>query len=167
METTDEVGVPLAGFAEALAATARAEEAGLCDQVVRLGRQTAYERLVHLILELYERLQKVGLVDGDSFSIPLTQELLADALGLSVVHINRTLQQVRRDKLLEMQSGRVTLLQPDRMRLLADWADPQRAVPTMGQAGTANSALSDHRSTQQRPAVGVDHAVILIGDVPQ
>ena len=50
--------------------------------------------------------------------------ILADALGLSVVHINRTLQQVRRDRLLDMRGGQVTLRQPDLMRTMADWAPP-------------------------------------------
>ena len=124
LRATDEAGAPLAGFAEALAAAARAEEEGLYNQIVRLGRQTAYERLIHLILELHERLQRVGLVEGNTFAMPLTQEMLADALGLSVVHVNRTLQQVRRDKLLEFRTGRVTLHQPELMRSLADWVAP-------------------------------------------
>jgi CRP-like cAMP-binding protein len=89
-----------------------------------LGRQTAYERLVHLVLEFYGRLQAIGMVDGDSFALPLTQDILADALGLSVVHINRTLQQVRRDRLLDMRGGQVTLRQLDLMRAMADWVVP-------------------------------------------
>ena len=121
--TTDD-GTALPGLAEAIAAMAYADEINLRDQVVRLGRQTAYERLVHLVLEFHHRLDAIGLVDGDSFSLPLTQEILADALGLSVVHINRTLQQVRRDRLLDMRGGQVTLRQPDLMRAMADWAPP-------------------------------------------
>ena len=119
-----EDGEPLPGLGEAFVAMAYADEINLRNQVVRLGRQTAYERLVHLVLEFHHRLDQLGLVDGDSFSLPLTQEILADALGLSVVHINRTLQQVRRDRLLDMRGGQVTLRQPDLMRTMADWAPP-------------------------------------------
>ncbi len=97
------------------------DEQGLHDQIVRVGRQTAYERMVHLMLDLYARLRAAGLCDGDSFSLPLTQETLADALGLSIVHVNRTLQQIRRDGLLQLSGGQVMLLQPDRMAALADW----------------------------------------------
>ena len=111
-------------WAEAVAAMLHADEINLRDQIVRLGRQTAYERLVHLVLEFHHRLEAIGMVDGDSFSLPLTQEILADALGLSVVHINRTLQQVRRDRLLDMRGGQVTLRQPDLMRAMSDWAPP-------------------------------------------
>ena len=150
LRASDEVGLPFSGFAEALAATVRAEEDGLYNQVVRLGGQTAYERFVHLFLELHDRLQKVSLADGNGFSMPLTQHLLADALGLSVIHVNRTLRQVRQDRLLEMRRNWVTLLQLDGMRVLADWADPigkSSAALSARHAGKANSALSEHPTT--------------------
>ncbi len=124
LRTADENGVPLTGLAEAIAQMSYADEINLRDQVVRLGRQTAYERLVHLVLEFYARLRAIGMVDGDSFALPLTQDILADALGLSVVHINRTLQQVRRDRLLDMRGGQVTLRQLDLMRAMSDWVVP-------------------------------------------
>ena len=124
LRTADEGGVPFTGLAEAIAMMAYADEVNLRDQVVRLGRQTAYERLVHLVLEFHHRLHTIDMVDGDTFSLPLTQEILADALGLSVVHINRTLQQVRRDRLLDMRGGQVTLRQVDLMRAMADWVVP-------------------------------------------
>ncbi len=103
--------------------TAR-DEQGLRDHVVRLGRQTAYERMVHLLLDFHDRLGAAGLSEHSCFSLPLTQETLADALGLSVVHVNRTLQQIRRDGLLELRGGSVTLLQPERMAVIADWRSP-------------------------------------------
>ncbi len=124
LRSGDENGPLHTGLAEAVALMSNADEIHMRDQVVRLGRQTAYERLVHLVLEFHHRLQAIGMVDGDSFSLPLTQEILADALGLSVVHINRTLQQVRRDRLLDMRGGRVTLRQIDLMRAMADWVAP-------------------------------------------
>ena len=127
LSTLDEAGAPLAGLAEAIAMMSYADEISLGDHVVRLGRQTAYERLVHLILELHGRLQAIDMVDGDSFAVPLTQDMLADALGLSVVHINRTLQQVRRDKLLDMRGGRIIIHQLGAMRNVADWAAPVAA----------------------------------------
>ena len=120
----DDSGTPLPGLVEAIAALAQTDEISLRDQIVRLGRQTAYERLVHLMLEFHHRLGAIGQVDGESFSLPLTQEILADALGLSVVHINRTLQQVRRDRLLDLRGGQVTLRQPELMRATADWVPP-------------------------------------------
>jgi DNA-binding GntR family transcriptional regulator len=53
--------------------------------------------------------------------MPLTQETLADALGLSVVHVNRILQQLRREKLVELRAGRAVLLQPDMLAGIADF----------------------------------------------
>ena len=110
------------GLVAALHRMDYAEEVRMRDHVVRLGRQTAYERVVHLMLEVRSRLQVVGQVVDDGFAIPVTQEVLADALGLSVVHINRTLQQIRRDRLFELRSGKVKLRHVELMQALADWA---------------------------------------------
>ena len=97
----------------------------LLDHVVRLGRQTAYERVAHLLLELNDRLCVVGLGQDGVFDAPLTQEIMADALGLSVVHINRTLQQLRREHMIVFEGGRVTLLAPDRLAAAADYIRPK------------------------------------------
>jgi CRP-like cAMP-binding protein len=96
------------------------EESYLLDHIVRIGRQTAYERVVHLFLELFHRLDEVGLASNMRFPLPLTQEILADALGLSIVHVNRTLQQLRRDRMIEVKDSVVTLVEPT---LLAGYAD--------------------------------------------
>jgi cAMP-binding proteins - catabolite gene activator and regulatory subunit of cAMP-dependent protein kinases len=89
----------------------------LLDNMVRIGRLTAKERILHLLLDLYDRLDAVGLVKEDTYRIPLTQEAFADLLGLSIVHINRTLQQLRREGLISLSYGSVTL--PNRARLAA------------------------------------------------
>lgn len=96
------------------------EEGLLVSQVVRLGRQSAYERLISLLLEFHDRLSAVGLAEDQSFSLPFTQEILSDALGLSTVHTNRTLQQLRRERLIETQFNQVKLLD---IRLLAEISD--------------------------------------------
>ncbi len=115
------------GLAQGLRAMELLDEAALRDQVTRLGRQTAFERFGHLILELYHRLQTVGLGGNSKFAFPLTQEMLADALGLSVVHVNRTVQQMRRDGLLEIRGGAVIIFQPDTLRAISDW-EPHRTA---------------------------------------
>ncbi len=112
------------GLAEAMLRMGYAEDVRMRDHVVRLGRQTAYERVVHLMLEFHSRLDAVGLVLHDGFAVPVTQEVLADALGLSVVHINRTLQQIRRDNLFELRFGRIKLRQIELMQALVDWSPP-------------------------------------------
>ncbi len=109
------------GLAHAVRVMVHMNNRLLCDQIVRLGRQTACERFAHLMLELYERLGRVGLAGNNCFAMPLTQNVLADVLGFSVVHVNRTMQQLRRDGLLEIRDGRVHLMHPERLQALAGW----------------------------------------------
>ncbi len=117
------------GLAKACFAMASLEEAYLLNQLMRIGRQTAYERTAHLMLEIQQRLIAVGLADESSVGVPLTQEIMADALGLSVVHLNRTLQQLRRDRLMEFKNGLVKVLEPERLAKLADFRKTQFRAP--------------------------------------
>lgn len=99
-------------------------ETSLLNHVVRLGRQTAYERTAHLFLEIRDRLALSGCGNGESFPLPLTQETLADMLGLTSVHINRTLQQLRRERMITMSENMVTLLEPAALQAIADYHSP-------------------------------------------
>ncbi|MCF8467022.1 MAG: Crp/Fnr family transcriptional regulator [Sneathiella sp.] len=78
------------------------EHAILTEHIVRLGRRNAYERLGHLLLELLHRLQLVDKAGQSDYFLPLTQEVLADTLGLSIVHVNRTLRKLRNDHMIEL-----------------------------------------------------------------
>ena len=109
------------GLTQAFAASKLQEEQLLLDHMVRLGQQTAYERVAHFLLELQKRLQIAGLGDSQRFPLPLTQEILADALGLSIVHVNRTLQQLRREHLIELRSGVAILLDPESLCSISDY----------------------------------------------
>jgi CRP-like cAMP-binding protein len=109
------------GLARAIAALEPVEHGLLLDHMVRLGRQTAYERVAHFLLELQRRLEVAGLGDSQRFPLPLTQEILADALGLSIVHVNRTLQQLRREGLIELRSGVAILLERETLASIADY----------------------------------------------
>ncbi|MBO9544810.1 Crp/Fnr family transcriptional regulator [Caulobacter sp.] len=102
------------------AGAAAAQQGRMIDQMVRLGRQTALERMAHLLLELHSRLAEIGEVRGETFHLPLKQEILADALGLSLVHVNRTLQQMKRDKLIDMRGAQVTLLDRSALEAASD-----------------------------------------------
>jgi CRP-like cAMP-binding protein len=81
-----------------------------------LGRREAYGHMAHLLCELYVRLKAVGLTNGDGYEFPLTQAEFGDALGLSTVHVNRTLQDLRGDGLITLRSNSVTVLDWDRLR---------------------------------------------------
>jgi len=70
----------------------------------------AVEHLAHLLCELFVRLKVVGLTEGPSFEFPVTQEVLAETLGLSPVHVNRTLQDLRANQLIAFDRGLVTIL---------------------------------------------------------
>lgn len=99
------------------------EHAMLAEHVASIGRRTAYERLAHLFMELLVRLQAVGLADDRSYQLPLTQELLADALGLSIVHVNRTLRRLRTDSLLAIDGGQIVITDIDGMSEAASFAN--------------------------------------------
>lgn len=94
--------------------TAR-EFAILGDQAVRLGRLSARERLAHLLLELWHRLRLVGEADGPWFDMPMTQEVLADTLGLSHVHVNRQVQKLKADGLITINNRRIRLNDVERL----------------------------------------------------
>lgn len=104
-------------FILALQWSAAREQEMLSEHLVSLGRRSAYQRLAHLLLELLNRLRLVGLADKQSYSLPLTQEILADTLGLSIVHINRTLRKLRERGLVRVQRRQVVI--PDVGRLSA------------------------------------------------
>lgn len=77
--------------------------------VVNVGRRTAYQRTAHLLCEMAQRLRSAGLANGHAYELPLTQVELADALGLTPVHVNRTLQWLRGERLIEFGGGTLTV----------------------------------------------------------
>lgn len=107
----------------------RADQNLARDHLVRLGRMTALERVAHLLLETHARLSDVGLAEEDAFQLPTTQEAMSDLLGLSGVHLSRTLQALRRDELVSLKAGRVVLLDRARLAVLCGWrAPPDRSI---------------------------------------
>jgi CRP-like cAMP-binding protein len=92
-------------FAASLLRRQSAHAAALCERLSAVGRRNAYERVTHLLLELWHRAAGRGAPETGDFELPLTQEILADALGLSVIHVNRTLQRLRSDGLFDIRAG--------------------------------------------------------------
>lgn len=97
----------------------------LINQVVRLGRQLAYERIASLFIELDYRLAARGASHDGSFAFPITQEIIGDVVGLSVVHVNRTLQQMRQDGCICLKGGHLQILNRDEMSRRAEFLPPQ------------------------------------------
>jgi CRP-like cAMP-binding protein len=110
-------------LAVALMWSAAREQSMLSEQVMRIGRRNAVERVAHFFLELLRRLQLVDEAGRRSFELPLTQELIADTLGLSIVHVNRTLRTLRQRGLVEIVEGRLVIHDVDKLSELASF-DP-------------------------------------------
>jgi CRP-like cAMP-binding protein len=87
------------------------------------GRSLAYTHFAHLLCELFLRLQAVGQVEGYCFRLPLTQQTLGDMLGLSTVHVNRTLQELRAEGLVSWTRDAVEILDWERLQQVAEF-DP-------------------------------------------
>jgi len=97
------------------------EAAMYAEHLIDVGRRSALERVAHFLLELLTRLQVIGLADERSFRMPLTQEVIGDALGLSVPHVNRTLRQLRDDDLVSIEEHTVTIKDVEALSALADF----------------------------------------------
>ena len=74
-----------------------------------LGQRSAISRMAHLFCELHARLDMVGRARSDGYGFPLTQRELSECLGLTVVHANRTLQELRRRGLVELENRQLTI----------------------------------------------------------
>jgi CRP-like cAMP-binding protein len=97
------------------------EAAMYAERLIGIGRQSAIERVAHFLLELLTRLRVIGLADERSFRMPLTQEQLGDLLGLTGVHVSRTLRQLRDDGLVGVEGQQVTIKDLDKLSALADF----------------------------------------------
>jgi CRP-like cAMP-binding protein len=114
----DELG-PRSALAQALEAMRREDHARIMDHMVRLGRLTAVEKLAHFFLEMERRTAWPDAARGRGFRFPLTQQLIGDALGLSVVHVSRVLSQLRAEKLIAIREGLAWVLEPEKLAALA------------------------------------------------
>jgi CRP-like cAMP-binding protein len=91
--------------------------------MLSLGRRSALSRVAHFFCELRVRLGLIGLAKEDGYALDLTQIDLAECLGLTSVHVNRTLRQLRERALVEFRSGQVTILDPKALERVAEF-DP-------------------------------------------
>jgi CRP-like cAMP-binding protein len=96
------------------------DEAVLREWVTNLGARRAELRIAHLFCEIHARLQAVGLVDDDVFTLPITQQELGDTVGLSLVHVSRSLKLLRDRGLASFQNHRIEI--PD-IRCMREFAD--------------------------------------------
>jgi CRP-like cAMP-binding protein len=97
------------------------EAAIYAEHLIAVGRRTALERVAHFLLELLTRLQAVKLADERSFCLPLTQELIADALGLSIPYVNQVLRTMRDDNLVCIKDKVVVIKDVEALSGLVDF----------------------------------------------
>lgn len=91
--------------------------------ICNVGQRSAVSRFAHLVLEIYTRLASIGKADDLSFQFPATQVIFAEAIGTSLVHMNRVVQELRSKGLLDMEHGWITIHDLDQLRQVADF-DP-------------------------------------------
>ena len=108
-------------IARALRMAQLVDEATLREWLVNVGRRSARERLAHLFCELLVRLRVVGVAEQNSYALPVTQVDLADTTGLTSVHVNRSLRELRREGLIELSKGRLTILDLPQLKAMAEF----------------------------------------------
>lgn len=91
------------------------------EHLINIGRRSAIARTAHFLLELGARLRLIGVGSKEGYKCPLSQYLLADALGLSAIHVNRVLRQLRERKLLTFQKKQVQFNNFDKLVELAEF----------------------------------------------
>ena len=115
-------------YALALTWLAVQEATTYAEHVIDVGRRTPIERLSHFLLELHVRLKAVGRAEPARFALPFSQEVIADVLGLSVPHLNRMMQRLRKEKLIADSDRVIEFLDADAMQTLAHF-QPQALTP--------------------------------------
>ena len=108
-------------IARALLLSTMVDEGTLREWLVNLGRRQTEARFAHLMCELLARLEAVGLVSDNTYSLPLTQIELADTTGVTSVHANRVLQKLRADGLISFKDKELEILDVHQLRIRAGW----------------------------------------------
>jgi len=91
--------------------------------IVSMGRRKSEERVAHLMCELYIRMRNIGLATDDQCEMPLTQIVLADAVGLTPVHVNRVLKKLRMNNVMNLNAGSLTIIDPVKLAHIAGFDD--------------------------------------------
>ncbi len=108
-------------FGLALSWLAAQDAALYAERVIDIGRRRPMERLAHFLLETHARLAMVRRAEASAFELPVTQEMISDALGLSVPHLNRTLAQLRAERMIAVHERRITILDRPALERLAQF----------------------------------------------
>jgi len=91
------------------------------EHLIVVGRRSAHERIAHFLLELLTRLQAVGLADECSYDLPLSQDVIGDALGLSLAYVNRVLRRLADDGLVTIKDQKIVINDVEELSSIADF----------------------------------------------
>jgi CRP/FNR family transcriptional regulator, anaerobic regulatory protein len=104
------------------------EESILAEHLVNVGQRPAFARIAYMIIYLFERARRAGLVDKNTLVLPVTQEHLADAMGLSIVHTNKTLQRLRATGWLSWRRQELIIYDRPKLMAIAEYDPVERPM---------------------------------------
>lgn len=111
------------GIARAMYISQLVDEGTMRAWITSMGRRTSIERVAHLMCELYLRAHNIGLTCDTSLSLPLSQIMLADALGMTAVHINRVLKELRVQGAMALGNGSLEIVDPEMIASIAGFGE--------------------------------------------
>lgn len=106
------------------------ENVVLIDRLKSIGRMEARDRVAHFMLQILARLRVTGPDTGASFTLPLSQELLGDALGLSAIHVNRTLRRLEEEEFITRKGQEITILREEKLGEMVDFNNRYYKIET-------------------------------------
>lgn len=122
-EVMDELMDRHPSFARAMYITQLVDEGTMRSWITSMGRRTSIERVAHLMCELYLRGRHIGLANEAGFALPLSQIMLADALGMTPVHLNRVLKELRLHGAMALKRGSLSITDPAKLTRIAGFDD--------------------------------------------
>jgi CRP-like cAMP-binding protein len=133
-----------ADFARKLWASTLLDAAMHREWLFRLGRLDAVGRVAHFLAETNARLGAIGLSDGRTFDLPITQTDLSEITGLTSIHVNRVLRVLREEKVAIFRSSRVEILDPGRLERLGQFDPTYLYLEARAPAASAAGKENDH-----------------------
>lgn len=107
------------GIAKAMYVGQLVDEGTMRAWITSMGRRASIERVAHLMCELYLRARNIGLTQEPKFALPLSQAMMADSLGMTPVHFNRVVKQLREEGAMTLQRGRLNIEDPEKLIQIA------------------------------------------------
>ncbi|GJD95402.1 Crp/Fnr family transcriptional regulator [Methylobacterium iners] len=141
-ETLDHLTASNPAINRALQWSALVDEAILRRWLINMGRRSADKHMTHLFCELLVRLDRVGLVEANTFTLPCRQTDLGDMMGVSFVHINRRLQALRSQGLIVLTGKTLSIPDVDRLKAFADFSSDYLHLTPMPQDITPNTLVT-------------------------